>query len=899
MINNQLNKSSPLKILLWNANGLLKHKNELQTVLIDLKIDIALLTETHFTEKSHFNIFNYTLYKTNHPDGTAHAGSCILISNSIQHNVLIPFQEPSIQATNISIKINNIPITVSSVYCPPCHIIHRENFFRFFNTLGHSFIAGGDFNAKHSLWGCLSNNQRGKTLHSILNNGHLSFASPPGPTYWPSHSNRNPDILDFFITNIPNHLNIDVNNISHISSDHTPVILSIGGSPKLNDRPSLTKGPIAWDKFQTNLDNLIDLKISLKTQDEIENAAQNLVKTIKNAAVSSTKTISSNFPPNNILPYNLRLLISKKRRARSTWQNSRLPSDKQLYNRLSNFLKKELFKYKADQYLNYIKSLNPTDNSLWKATKKLTKVRESIPPLLKRDNMLASTDEEKSLVFAEHLISTFKPHQDIFPNLDHLNQVSASISFPLPMSLPIKPISPGEIVCVIKKLPANKAPGHDLITNKVLKHLSKKCVLSLTHIFNSMLRLSYFPSIWKLAVVILIPKVGKPKNLASSYRPISLLPTLGKLFEKLILLRIRPILYEHQIIPNTQFGFRTKHSTIHQVHRLTDTIANALERKQYCTGLFLDIAQAFDRVWHDGLLYKLKKFMPAQLFLILKSFLSNRKFTVRQGNSFSPQHNIAAGVPQGSDLAPDLFNIYTSDIPRTPNTVLASFADDTALLSTHNDITTAAKNLQYHASLIEVWCKNWLIKINESKSTQVTFSLRRDICPLIKLNNITIPVFNETKYLGIILDKRLTWGPHLRNKRKIANIRLHLFRPLLKSKLKLKIKILLYKTIIRPLWSYGIQIWGPAKPSNIRPIQSFQNITLRIITGAPWYLTNQALHNDLKIKTANELAKLHYKRFHTKLPLSTNPLIQTMSSNRIPDDPPRRLKRNWNRDLLL
>ena len=291
--------------------------------------------------------------------------------------------------------------------------------------------------------------------------------------------------------------------------------------------------------------------------------------------------------------------------------------------------------------------------------------------------------------------------------------------------------------------------------------------------------------------------------------------------------------------------------------------------------------------------------MPAQLFLILKSFLSNRKFTVRQGNSFSPQHNIAAGVPQGSDLAPDLFNIYTSDIPRTPNTVLASFADDTALLSTHNDITTAAQNLQYHASLIEVWCKNWLIKINESKSTQVTFSLRRDICPLIKLNNITIPVFNETKYLGIILDKHLTWGPQLRNKRKIANFRLHLFRPLLKSKLKLKIKILLYKTIIRPLWSYGIQIWGPAKPSNIRPIQSFQNITLRIITGAPWYLTNQALHNDLKIKTANELAKLHYKHFHTKLLLSTNPLIQAMSSNRIPDDPPRRLKRNWNRDLLL
>lgn len=169
-------------------------------------------------------------------------------------------------------------------------------------------------------------------------------------------------------------------------------------------------------------------------------------------------------------------------------------------------------------------------------------------------------------------------------------------------------------------------------------------------------------------------------------------------------------------------------------------------------------------------------------------------------------------MPQGSDLAPDLYNIYTADIPRTPHTLLATFADDTALLFTSDDITIAPHNLQHHTSLIEACCKNWLIKINESKSTQVIFTLRHGNCPLIKLNNVNIPVSNETKYIGILLDKRLTWGPHLKNKRKMANSRLHLFRPLLKSKLKLKLKILLYKTVIRPLWFYGIQIWGPAKP---------------------------------------------------------------------------------------
>jgi hypothetical protein len=148
--------------------------------------------------------------------------------------------------------------------------------------------------------------------------------------------------------------------------------------------------------------------------------------------------------------------------------------------------------------------------------------------------------------------------------------------------------------------------------------------------------------------------------------------------------------------------------------------------------------------------------MPAQLFLIIKSFLENRCSTVRQGNSFSPRFNITAGVPQGSDLTPDLYNIYTTDIPRTPNTLLATFADDTVLLSTSDDISTVAHNLQYHTSLIEVWCKYWLIKINKSKSTHVTFTLHHGNCPLIKLNNINIPVSNKTNYLGVLHDKRLT-----------------------------------------------------------------------------------------------------------------------------------------------
>jgi len=133
----------------------------------------------------------------------------------------------------------------------------------------------------------------------------------------------------------------------------------------------------------------------------------------------------------------------------------------------------------------------------------------------------------------------------------------------------------------------------------------------------------------------MIAKPNKPKHLVSSYRPISLLPTFAKLFEKLILHRITPIIDQHNILPESQFGFRRKHNTILQIHRITDKISASFETKQYCPALFLGISQAFDRVWHDGLLFKLKHFLPSLYYLIIKSYLENRSFSIRQKNNYT------------------------------------------------------------------------------------------------------------------------------------------------------------------------------------------------------------------------------------------------------------------------
>jgi retron-type reverse transcriptase len=166
-----------------------------------------------------------------------------------------------------------------------------------------------------------------------------------------------------------------------------------------------------------------------------------------------------------------------------------------------------------------------------------------------------------------------------------------------------------------------------------------------------------------------------------------------------------------------QFGFRTNHSTIQQCHRIVNKIKESMEGKTVCISVFLDIQQAFDKVWHKGLLYKLKNNLSDQLYLIMKSYLSERYFQVKINDELSAYHLIRAGVPQGSILGPLLYLIFTSDVPLPENTLMATFADDTAIMSSDHDPNTASQKLHQHLKLLQNWMQQWKITVNPAKST--------------------------------------------------------------------------------------------------------------------------------------------------------------------------------------
>jgi hypothetical protein len=210
---------------------------------------------------------------------------------------------------------------------------------------------------------------------------------------------------------------------------------------------------------------------------------------------------------------------------------------------------------------------------------------------------------------------------------------------------------------------------------------------------------------------------------------------------------------------------------VQQCHHITDFINKAKENQQYCTAAFLDVSQAFHKVWHPGLLFKIKRILPSNYCNLLKSYLKERQFEREFSGETSSRCHIHSCVPQRSILGPLLCVLNTSDLPTSREPTLGTFADDTAILATHEDSTIASLNLQEHLHIIEKWLKKWKIKVNESKSSHRMFTLRKGHCTAVNLNQTIIPQTEVVKYLGLHFDCRLNWKEHIASKRKQIDLK--------------------------------------------------------------------------------------------------------------------------------
>jgi hypothetical protein len=197
------------------------------------------------------------------------------------------------------------------------------------------------------------------------------------------------------------------------------------------------------------------------------------------------------------------------------------------------------------------------------------------------------------------------------------------------------------------------------------------------------------------------------------------------------------------------------------------------------------------------------------------------------------------------------------------------------ILAIDSNPAIASLKLQNSLDAIQHWFSLWWLKANGSKSTHVTLTNRKETCPVVYINNEPLPQPEDVKYLGIHLDKRLTWHKHIFTKRKHLGITLTKLYWILrhKSKLNLSNKLLIYKVAIKPIWTYGIQLWGAASTSNSEILEHFQLKALRLITDAPWYVQNAIIRRDLQVPSVKEEIRCLSAQYNTGLCTHPNLLV--------------------------
>lgn len=397
----------------------------------------------------------------------------------------------------------------------------------------------------------------------------------------------------------------------------------------------------------------------------------------------------------------------------------------------------------------------------------------------------------------------------------------------------------------IQTLNVSKPGGPDELMPRLIKCSGKSLIKPLTHMYNRSLILGQVPQQWKMAHVSAIFKGKGDEHDPTNYRPISVTSCLGKILEKIIFKYLYNYLQEYEILTKYQSGFRPRDSTVNQLLEIYNIIIENLDKGKNVRFIFCDVSKAFDKVWHRGLLFKLKKYgICGPLLNWFSSYLSERKQRVIQEGFHSSWANTSAGVPQGSVLGPYLFLLYINDIAENISTNIRLFADDTSLFTViENDQSTnlLIEDLYKIAS----WSHDWCVILNPTKTKSILFTRKRENTALnINFNDIILAEENKHTHLGLILSSDGTWGEHITYIFEKAAARLNILR-MLKYDLDRKSLSRFYLSFVRPVLEYGSIIWDGCTQQQSELLESIQLDAARIITGLRRGTSHATLYAEL------------------------------------------------------
>ena len=376
---------------------------------------------------------------------------------------------------------------------------------------------------------------------------------------------------------------------------------------------------------------------------------------------------------------------------------------------------------------------------------------------------------------------------------------------------------------------------------RLLYHASRIISPFLCKCFNASIADGLVLADWKLSRITPVYKGKGSKNDECSYRPISVICHIAKILEKLIQSQVMDYLEEHELITADQSAYLKNHNTQTSLHRVIDDWLWNINDDLITAVCSLDISKCFDTINHAILTKKLQYYgFDENALTWFRSYLGDRGHKVFCNNKSSDINYVNIGVPQGSVLGPTLFLLYINDVNNGLESASCNiYADDILIYCADSDIDEANFKLQVSLNNIKKWYDNNLLVINASKSNAMIVSTRQresqlalrrssDVSAKLSIDEISLNSVSCFKYLGVIIDKNLTWNPHVDALCKELNVMVWIFTRL-RRYLSRECLMQIYQSIVQPKLDYGVTLWGYGSEKNVIKVQRMQNRIVRAI----------------------------------------------------------------------
>ena len=707
-------------------------------------------------------------------------------------------------------------------------------------------------------------------------------------------------LIDNIFTNDTDH-KINAGNLVTDLSDHFPNFVSIKGHRYQNNTRLKYK-----ESRQFKPQNIKGFK------NHLANVDWNFATNDDNPETSYSKFITKTTEILNIHCPLKAIKISNRKLARKPWITAGLLKSIRTKDKL---YKKYLTKPTDDNKLKYTKYRNLLNNLLRSAKKShitteleinkfnMKETWKTLNNLLGRNKKCRLPDffkgaDGNKITDPKEIANNFN---DFFTNIGNKladkitppdnNYVSPLKSKNQQSSIFLNPTNPEEIIKIVKKLKDSNSSGIDNISTKLLKSIIDEISPVLSHIFNRSILLGIVPSQLKIAKVNPIFKAND-NQIFSNYRPISILPSISKILEKIIYNRLLDFVTRNNIFSPHQYGFRPNRSTHMAINDLYCKITSDLDNKHHCLGIFLDLSKAFDTLNHDILIDKLNSYgIRGIANCWIKNYLSNRKQYVVYNNIPSSYSDIICGVPQGSILGPLLFLLYINDLPlASPSSHFIIFADDTNILFSHKDPSELEKLINNELKNISNWFKLNKLSLNIDKTNYMIFKNKHNNKPTpnlkIEIDNKHIEKVDTTKFLGILIDFNLTWKAHTVHITKIVSKYNGIFRKV-RPFLNTDSLHTLYNTLVLPYLSYCTIVWGDKNNANLDSLFLTQKKIIRTCTNSLWLAHTTPLFLSMKKFKIHDIytyqLACHMFRYHNDLLPSDLPNNNFVTKSHIHD----------------